>query len=172
MSDVLTLHEGKWLGLYQRGHWEFARRPNADACVGVLAVTDDDEVILIEQYRVPLGQNVIEICAGLVGDEEDHRGEALAETAGRELLEETGFRASNIRELIATPTSAGMTSEFTHLFLATGLTRVHEGGGVGHEKIKTHIVPRKELRTWLREREAEGLAIDFKIHAALWLAEL
>ena len=70
------------------------------------------------------------------------------------------------------PTSAGMTSELTHLFLATDLTKVGDGGGTGHEDIKVHLVPRAELRDWLKKKEAEGHLIDFKIHASLWAAGL
>ncbi len=166
-----TLFETRWLGLYRIGHWDFAKRPNADACVGILALTPDDEVVLVEQFRIPVQRRVIEIPAGLVGDEDEHRGETLAATAARELLEETGFRAGEVRPLLASPTSPGMTSEFTHLFLATGLVREHRGGGVGSEEITVHLVPRASLRDWLREREAAGCAVDFKIHASLWAAE-
>jgi ADP-ribose pyrophosphatase len=83
MPEEITLYESKWLGLYRIGHWDFARRPNSDSCVGILAITDNNEVVLVEQFRIPVGKRVIEIPAGLVGDEEEHRGEALAETAAR-----------------------------------------------------------------------------------------
>ena len=109
MIEPEILFETRWLGLYRIGHWDFAKRPNADACVGILAVTPADEVVLVEQFRVPVQQKVIEIPAGLVGDEEEFRGEAMAATAARELLEETGYRAGRIELLLAAPTSAGMT---------------------------------------------------------------
>ena len=170
MIEPEILFETRWLGLYRIGHWDFAKRPNADACVGILAVTPADEVVLVEQFRVPVQQKVIEIPAGLVGDEEEFRGEAMAATAARELLEETGYRAGKIELLLAAPTSAGMTPEITHLFLATDLSKEHDGGGTEHEDIKVHLVPRRELRAWLKEKEAEGFLIDFKIHASLWAA--
>ncbi len=167
MPEVITLYESKWLGLYRIGHWDFARRPNSDACVGVLAVTDENEVVLIEQFRIPVQKRVIEIPAGLVGDEQEFRGESLAATAGRELMEETGFRAAGIVPLLSSPTSAGMTPEFTHLFHATGLTRENEGGGTGGEDITVHLVPVAGLRDFLAEKQAAGAAVDFKIHAAM-----
>ena len=170
MNPIETLFETRWLGLYRIGHWDFVRRPASDSCVGVLAITPADEVILIEQFRIPIQRRVIEIPAGLVGDEVEFRGESLAETAGRELLEETGYRAAEIRPLLASPTSAGMTSEYTHFFFATGLTRENPGGGVAGEDITVHHVPVASLREWLAAKEQEGCAIDFKIHAALWLA--
>jgi ADP-ribose pyrophosphatase len=167
MTEEITLYESRWLGLYRIGHWDFVRRPNSDACVGILAITDNNEVVLVEQFRIPVGKRVIEIPAGLVGDEEEHRGEALAETAARELMEETGHRAAEIRAILSSPTSAGMTPEFTHLFLATGLSRETEGGGVSGEDITVHHVPLAELRDFLAGKLSEGLAVDFKIHAAL-----
>ena len=85
-------------------------------------------------------------------------------------MEETGFRAGKIELLLASPTSAGMTSELSHLFYATELVREHDGGGTEHEEITVHLVPRSELRTWLKAKEAAGYLLDLKIHASLWAA--
>ena len=164
------LFETRWLGLYRIGHWDFTRRPNSDACVGILAITPAEEIVLIEQFRIPMQCRVIEIPAGLVGDEPEYAGEDLAETARRELLEETGYHAETMTALVASPTSAGMSSEFTHLFHARDLVSVNDGGGVGGEEITVHQVPLVGLRKWLAAQQAAGKLIDFKIHAALWLA--
>jgi ADP-ribose pyrophosphatase len=164
------LLETQWLGLYRIGTWDFVRRPNAEACVGILAITPAEEIILVEQFRIPMQRRVIEIPAGLVGDEPEFAGESLAETARRELLEETGYRAGSMHQLIATPTSAGMSSELTHLFHATDLVRETDGGGVVGEAITVHLVPLSGLRSWLAAQEADGKLVDFKIHSALWLA--
>ena len=172
MPGPEKLFATRWLAIYRIGRWDFVRRPHSDAAVGILAITPEREIVLVEQFRVPVQRRVIEIPAGLVGDEEAFRGESLAETARRELLEETGYRAEVVRELLRTPTSAGMTSEYLHLFEATGLSREHAGGGTGEEDITVHLVPLVDIRAWLAEREAEGMAIDFKILAALWLAGL
>ena len=170
MPTPSKLFETRWLGLYRIGRWDFVRRPNSDAAVGILAITPEREIILVEQFRIPMQRSVIEIPAGLVGDEPEFAGESLATTAGRELLEETGYRAGSVTQLIASPTSAGMTSEFTYLFHATDLVRDHDGGGVAGENITVHHVPLAGLRPWLAEQEAAGKLVDFKIHAALWLA--
>jgi ADP-ribose pyrophosphatase len=170
MTEPEILFESRWLGLYRVGHWDFAKRPNADAAVGILAVTPDDQVVLIEQFRIPVQRKVIEIPAGLVGDEVEFHGEELAATAARELLEETGYRAGKVELLLASPTSAGMTSEISHLFHATELVKEHDGGGTEHEDIAVHLVPKSDLRTWLKAKEAEGYLLDFKIHACLWAA--
>jgi ADP-ribose pyrophosphatase len=170
MPTTETLFQSRWLGLYRIGKWDFVRRPHSDACVGILAITPEQEIILVEQFRIPMQRHVIEVPAGLVGDEPEFAGESLAATAGRELLEETGYRAGSVVPLIASPTSAGMSSEFTHLFRASDLVREHQGGGVGGEDITIHHVPLVHLRQWFTEQEAAGKLIDFKIHAALWLA--
>jgi ADP-ribose pyrophosphatase len=170
MSEEITLYESKWLGLYRLGRWDYVRRPNSDACVGVLAITERDELVLIEQFRIPVQKRVIEIPAGLVGDEPEHKGEDLSETARRELLEETGYRAETMRHLLSSPTSPGMTPEITHLFHATDLHLEHEGGGIAGEDITVHIVPLAGLRVFLAEKEAAGAVLDFKIHAALGAA--
>ena len=170
MPDIETLFETRWIRLHRIGHWDFVVRPQADSCVGILAITPADEIILVEQFRIPVQRNVIEIPAGIVGDEPEFLGESLAETARRELLEETGYRATAISKLMTTPTSAGLSSEFIHLFHATGLIRETEGGGTAGENITVHHVPLTKLREWLRDQETAGKIIDFKIHAALWLA--
>jgi ADP-ribose pyrophosphatase len=172
LPDPELLHETRWLRLERIGHWDYVSRPHSNDCVGILAITPEDEIVLVEQFRIPVRSAVIEIPAGIVGDEDEHRGESLAETAARELLEETGYRASNIRRLISSPTTAGMASEITHLFLATGLVREHAGGGVDAEQIVVHHVPLAGINDWLADREKSGLLIDFKIHAALRLAGL
>jgi ADP-ribose pyrophosphatase len=161
------LFQTPWLGLFRIGTWDFVRRPHSDACVGILAITDEQEIVLVEQFRIPMGKRVIEVPAGIVGDEAEHAHQSPIEVAHRELIEETGFHAASIVPLIDSPTSAGLTSEIVHLFHATGLTRVADGGGVSGENITTHLVPLANLRPWLAAKRAEGLLVDFKIHAAL-----
>jgi ADP-ribose pyrophosphatase len=172
MSQIETLFETRWLQLQRIQHWDFVRRPHSNSCVGILAVTPENEVILVEQFRIPVQKRVIEIPAGIVGDEDEHRGESLESTATRELLEETGYRAGSMRRLIDTPTSAGMSSEIVHLFQAVDLLREHAGGGVAGEDILVHHVPVAGLRGWLVQQQEAGKLIDYKIHAALWLAGL
>lgn len=172
MDQIETLFESRWLKLQRIGHWDLVRRPHSDACVGILAITDQGEIILVEQFRIPVQKRVIEIPAGIVGDEPEHRGEPLEQTARRELLEETGYQAGRMDELIVSPTSAGMTPELIHLFYARDLVAVEEGGGVAGEDIVVHRVPLESLRDWLRQRADEGVAVDFKIHAALALASV
>jgi ADP-ribose pyrophosphatase len=172
MAKLETLFETRWIQLQRIGHWDFVRRPHSDSCVGILAITPEQEIVLVEQFRIPVQRRVIEIPAGIVGDEDEHRGEPLEATAARELLEETGYRAGTIERLMETPTSAGLTAEFVHLFHAKELVREQSGGGVAGEDITVHHVPLANLREWLREKETAGVLVDYKICACLWLARI
>src|SRR5512142_3214140 len=98
-SDRQTIAEGKYLRFVKRGRWEYVERTQVSGIVGVLAVTDDNKLILVEQYRPPLQNPVIELPAGLAGDTPGTAGEALAIAARRELLEETGYEASGMELL-------------------------------------------------------------------------
>lgn len=167
MSDTPTvLHAGRFLELVQLGTWEFVRRRKASAVVGIVAVTPARELLLVEQDRVPLGARVIELPAGLVGDEQ--ADEDLLDAAGRELEEESGWRAAELRVLARGPSSAGLTSEVTTLVRADRLTRVGDGGGVAGEAIVVRAVPVSEAPAWLRSQADAGMLIDHKVQAALW----
>ena len=127
MSDARTVYEGKYLRMVVRGHWEYVQRTHADGmAVIIIAVTPDDCVLFVEQYRVPLDARTIEMPAGLVGD--DHAHDTLEDAARRELIEETGWQADRVQVLLVGPTSSGMSSERIAFVRATGLTRVGEGG--------------------------------------------
>ncbi len=166
-NDLTTLYKGKHLHLVRRGTWEFAQRPNISGIVGILAVTDDRKLILVEQFRPPVNANVIELPARLAGDLADARGEALADAASRELLEETGYAARAMTQLAEGPISAGISDEILTLFRATGLTRQSDGGGDESEKITIHLVPLDEIDEFLQsQREAERM-IDLKVYSGL-----
>jgi len=171
MTDIETLHETRWLGLYRIGHWDFVRRPNSDACVGILAITPAREVVLVEQFRIPMQRHVIEVPAGLVGDEEEFSGESLAATAGRELLEETGYDAARMEIVAHGPPSPGLSSEYVVLVLARELTRSGPGGGVDGEDIVLHEIHLPDVPGWLAQKQTDGAMVDPKIFGGLWFAE-
>ena len=62
----------------------------------------------MEQYRPPVDKYVIELPAGLAGDQKENRGEALESAARRELLEETGYQAAKMEQLVWGASSAGI----------------------------------------------------------------
>ncbi|WAC21150.1 NUDIX hydrolase [Luteolibacter sp. SL250] len=170
MTDTRILFETRWIRVNQDGKWQYVQRPSSDFAVGILAITPDDEVVLVEQFRIPTGGRVIEIPAGLVGDEPDFEGESLEDTARRELLEETGYRAGKMEFLTRSPSTPGLAREFMNIFLATDLVRETDGGGTEGEDITVHHVPLAGLRQWLAEKQAAGVDVDARLPAALWLA--
>lgn len=169
-SAIYTLHTGKFLELQRDGRWEYVRRLNSNGGAAIVALTPAREIVLVEQYRIPVHARTIELPAGIVGDADAEADELPEAAAARELEEETGFRAQHIRHLITGPTAPGLTSEPTHMVLATGLTRVHAGGGTDSEDITTHVVPLDEAPAWLAARAAEGFAVEPKVYAGLFFA--
>lgn len=168
--DHDTLHAGRFLKLVNVNGWEFVERKNVSGVVAILAITDSDHIVLVEQFRPPIGKRLIEIPAGLAGDVAGQEHEKLENAAQRELEEETGYSASTFNELLTGPSSAGLTNELITFFEAIGLEKTGDGGGDGHESIIVHEVPMTELRNWFEEQITAGALIDPKIHAALCMA--
>ena len=152
--------EGQYLTVKQRGTWEYVSRARGIKAAVILAV-DDGHVLLVEQYRVPIGKNCLELPAGLVGDEV--AGEPAEIAAGRELEEETGYRAGIIENLGEFYSSPGMVSESFTLMKASDLTRVGDGGGVEGENITVHRVALGNVRDFIAAKRAEGCGMDVKL---------
>ncbi|HEY1589286.1 MAG TPA: NUDIX hydrolase [Rhodanobacter sp.] len=170
-APVETLYEGHWLSLRKRGRWEYAERNNPGGAVIILAVTPDDKVLFVEQYRVSILQNTIEMPAGLVGDVAGHTDETVQLAAQRELEEETGYRCQRVDFVHRGPSSSGMSTEMIAFVRAWDLEKVGPGGGDETENIVVHEVPRLEAGAWLFARAAEGYSIDPKLFAGLWFIE-
>ena len=88
---------GKYLEVRRVGTWEFAGRVGRMGAAVILAITEDREIVLVEQFRMPHGAMSIELPAGLIGDTGD--GDTVLAAAARELAEETGFRATGWEDL-------------------------------------------------------------------------
>jgi len=153
--------QGRFIAAKTRGRWEYVSRTRNIRAAVILAVEDGD-VLLVEQYRVPLGCNCLELPAGLIGDD-DMDGEATLDAAERELEEETGYRAERWEELGDFHSSPGMVSESFTLLKATGLTRVGAGGGIHGENITVHRVPLSRIEEVVAEHRARGHGIDVKL---------
>lgn len=166
-----TLYRGRWLSLRKRGRWEYAERNNPGGAVIVIAVTPEDRVLFVEQYRVAIRSRTIEMPAGLVGDIEGQEDEGMLLAARRELEEETGWRCGRVAFLHQGPSSAGMSTEMIAYVRAFDLVKVSAGGGDASENIVVHEVPRGEAGAWLFARAAAGYSIDPKLFAGLWLLE-
>lgn len=98
------------------------RRTYVDSpgAVGIVAVTDDDHIVLVDQYRATIDDYLVEIPAGM----RDKPGEPAMETARRELEEETGYRAREWRPLGRMLSTPGVSNGWVEIFLATGLEHV------------------------------------------------
>jgi ADP-ribose pyrophosphatase len=169
MTETRTLFNGRYLRLQQHGSWEYCERTNAGSAVIIVAVTPDDKVVFVEQYRVPVGRRSIEMPAGLVGDLGE--AESVETAAARELLEETGWQAGRIEYLMAGPSSSGMSNEIIAFVRAHDLVRVHAGGGDESENITVHEIARADAAAWLHGRMLEGYSIDPKLYAGLWFID-
>lgn len=163
-----TLFAGKYLKLLTHKGWEFVKRKDCTGIVIVVAMTEERKMILVEQHRVPLDKNVIELPAGLVGDKKEASSESMAAAARRELLEETGYLAKKIQRLIEGPVSSGMSVQQITFFRASKLSKVGAGGGDEVENITVHAIPLKKVASWLKSMQKKGRLIDPKIFVGLW----
>lgn len=123
--------------------------------VGVVALDDRQRVLLVEQWRQPVGQRLWELPAGLL----DVPGEPAHRAAARELREEAGLAADEWHVLVDTLTSPGMTDEATRVFLARGLSPVPRPPAEAEEA---------DIRArWLPLREAVAQVLDGRIRNAM-----
>lgn len=173
MSEAeIAANPGRFLTLMTRDGWEFCTRRNksggAVGVVGIVAITRDEKVLLIEQHRVPIGRVVVEIPAGLVGDhaaEDDAIG-----AAKRELREETGFEGEGWCVLAHGPTSAGMSDEVMTLVMCVNARRVGPPQFDGEEQIVTHDVALADVPAFLDAAARAGKVIDIKLPGAIAMA--
>jgi ADP-ribose pyrophosphatase len=166
-----VLFKGKFLRFVQEGKWEYVERVKARGVVAVVAVTADRRVVLTDQYRAAVGRNVIDLPAGLAGDVVGQEDEAFAESALRELIEETGYGSKSIEHVADCPSSPGLTSEIVSFFVAKDLKRKSLGGGVEGEQIEVHTPSIRGIDRWLASQVAAGKMIDGKVYTGLYFAK-
>lgn len=159
--------EGRHIRFAERDGWEYAQRRNVTGIVGIVAVTDDDRIVLVEQYRLPLQAPAIELPAGLAGDQDG--AESLEAAARRELLEETGYTAEHWSVLMSGATSPGITDERVTLFLAKGLRREQAPMADDTGRITVHEMPLADAKRRLQEWSTQGKWVNFMVHAALYM---
>jgi ADP-ribose pyrophosphatase len=152
--------QGKFITAKTRGKWEYVSRARGIKAAVILAI-DDGHVLLVEQFRVPLGKTCLELPAGLIGD--DAAGESIERAAARELEEECGYRPNRIEIIGDFYSSPGMVSESFYFVKAHGLTKVGNGGGVDGENITVHRVALDRLSDFITEKRTQGCAMDVKL---------
>jgi ADP-ribose pyrophosphatase len=127
------------------------------AAVGVLPLTGRESVFLVRQFRYALGEETLEICAGLVEE-----GEDLKEAAVREMREELGHSPGVLREIGRIYASPGFCTEYLALFLATDLSASSLPQD-DDENVQTAEIPYEKIPALL----ADGVVKDAKTFAAL-----
>lgn len=161
-----TMWQGQWVVSKRRGKWEYSSRSRSIRAAVILPVdgpAEDPHVILVDQFRVPLGKRCLELPAGLIGDDDGGEDEIALDAAIRELEEETGFHAAKWDDLGEFYSSPGMISESFTLLKASGLTKVSPGGGTAEEDIAVHRLPINDLPSHFQRFRDAGYAIDVRL---------
>lgn len=131
-------------------------------CVGILPFVDHDQVLLVRQYRYVAGRTTWEMPTGGV-----RPGESLEAAAQRELQEEAGYRAGQIKKIVAYHTSKSILDETAHLYLAEGLQPVHGQPGDDTEFIKTQVFAFPKILRMVMDGEImDSMTIIAVLHAA------
>jgi 8-oxo-dGTP pyrophosphatase MutT (NUDIX family) len=139
--DEVELPTGSVIAKY----WVSEYRP----WVNVVALTKDDEVVLVRQYRHGLGQVHFEIPAGTTDP-----GETDLEAATRrELLEETGYGGGRWSPLITLSANPALQDNLAHTFLAEGVERVADPHTEAGEDLRVHLVPLADVERMIADGE-------------------
>lgn len=162
-DETSTVWQGKYISVRKKGTWEFVSRARGMRATVILAIDQDQHVLLVQQFRVPLGKVCIELPAGLVGDIEGMEDEDIITAAARELEEETGYQAQSLNVIGEFFSSPGMVSESYTLVRATGLEKVSAGGGTASENITVHRVALNTLPQQIDQWRQQGYAIDTRL---------
>ena len=170
VSPREVLAEGRFVRLVAQDGWEWVERVNTSGAAVIVAVTRERELLLVEQYRIPMGARVIELPAGLAGDLAGSELEHVFDAAHRELFEETGYKAESFETLTEGPSSAGLSNETYTLLLARNVERAGHGGGDEGEDIEVHRIPIDEAAAWLEARRKAGVHVDPRVYAGLYFA--
>ena len=158
-----TVWAGKFITAKVKGKWEYVARSRGIKAAVILAIDEHDHVLLVEQFRVPLGKACLELPAGLIGDDDSAPVEDTATAAVRELEEETGYTAARMELIGEFYSSPGMVSESFSLLKAHGLRQIGPGGGTDGEDITVHRVALSGLPQFIESARNRGLGIDVRL---------
>ena len=174
-SNSRLVHRGRYLTLrvdtIERSDGSRAERDvvGHPGAVAILALDDEDRLLMVRQYRSPASRTLLEVPAGTLDvDEETGSIEDPDLAAPRELEEETGYRAESLRRVTSFWTAPGFATELMHLYLATGLTPADDDrrGPDEDERLELEHVP---LERALALVDAGEIADAKSLVALLWL---
>ena len=177
MVESRVIHRGHYLTFRvdtieradgSRGTREVVDHPGA---VAILAIDDADRVLLVRQYRVAVGEALLEVPAGTLDITDDGSIEDPGVAAPRELEEETGVRAGSWRHIASFFTAPGFASELMHLYLATDL-RPADGERLHPDADEHLLLERMPWRDAVEAAERGDLRDAKTILALLWYARL
>jgi 8-oxo-dGDP phosphatase len=131
--------------------------------VAVLALDEDSRVLLVEQYRHPVGARLLELPAGTL----DVEGETALAAAERELIEEGDVAAATWEEILGLTATPGYSTERWRLFRATDLSPVPH-----HERAERHAEEADLEQWWMPLDEAVQAIFDGRISNALAIAAI
>jgi len=162
MHNEHLLHEGAWLNLKQKKLpngkvWEYAERKNLTGACGIIATTAENEIILVRQFRHPVGTYVVEFPAGLIDE-----GESVESAALRELQEETGCEGEIVQVGPTIYSSTGLTNE---AIVMVEINVTHQGIAHPEEDEDIEVVRYKltELKEKLKIHRKNGDLLDAKL---------
>lgn len=166
MNKAKVIHKGKWLNFMEKetetGVWEYVEREGERSAVVIVARTDDNQLAVIEQVRVPLGRTIVEFPAGLIDD-----GETPEEAAVRELKEETGYTGVATSCSSPVTSSGGLTTEILY-FVEVKITDIQgEQRLDDEEKIKAFLIDVGEdsLSDLEKYAKATGYLLSSRLYA-------
>ncbi len=180
------LYRGKHLHFYGGDNcWEYVHRSNATEGVTIVAVTQENKIILVEQYRVPVRKFVIELPAGLINDPRTKNNEDPVAAVKRELEEETGYSCDKITCLSKGTALPGLSDEINILYLVEVLNKIRHNpnGTTGEddiisynnkglaeegEEITVYEIPLKKVVKWLSQQSKKGKIVDLKVYSGLF----
>jgi ADP-ribose pyrophosphatase len=127
--------------------------------INVIAITDDEQFVLVRQYRHALDRTCYEICAGVC-----EKGEQPLVSAQRELLEETGFGGGQWQEWMVSSANASTMTNLTYSFLAMGVKKIGSQHLDEGEDLSVHVFSKQQIRLMLER----GEFIQSLMLAPLW----